>query len=223
MYMPEIQPMGFRAQIRELLSHEPVVLVPVTERNAPRFDATLTAFGTLAVTEDGMFNVTKKESESNAEWLTNVRGLWLFGAKEANLANPEQAVGFVNVYAPEHLDDINAMQAAKGKRPYEAGAVVELASFAKEYPHHMDEETSAIKQALSKVFLDDAFKDVRAVSVWVTHEAGNVLDPTQEAQLTGLGAIKLGALRYDASESVDSTAFIIPRKAFIDRLTAPKQ
>ena len=39
--------MGFRAQMRELLSQEPVSLVPVTERNIPRFEASLTALGAI--------------------------------------------------------------------------------------------------------------------------------------------------------------------------------
>lgn len=220
--MTEIQPMGFRAQVREMLSKEFITLVPVTERNITRFDATLTQLGRLSREEDGVLNMTLKPEETNKEWVMAAKGVWLFGAKESNFAVPEQVVGFVNVYAPEHMEKINRMLETHHKRPYDKGAVLELASYAKEYPTNVAKEMSATKQALAKVFMDDQFKDVRAVSVWVTHEAGNILDPMQAQELTKLGAMKLDALKYDPSESVDSTCFVIPRNAFFNTLLAPR-
>lgn len=218
----EIQaPIGFRARIRELLSKESVALVPITERNLQRFDATLTDLDHRSKTEDGFLNINLQPTESNAEWASSVKALWVFGSKEANLAVPEQAIGFVNVYEPEHLDKVNEMLAVLHKRPYDAGALVEFASYAKDYPQNLTAEVSATKQALARVFMDEQFKDARAATVWVTHEAGNVLDPQQERALKGLGAVKLGALRYAPQETVDSTGFVIPRKAFLDTLTAP--
>ncbi len=215
--------LGFRAQIRELLSRESTVLVPVTEKNLPRFDATLTDLDARSKADDGMLNINLKPSETNAEWVGNVKALWVFGPKEANLALPDQATGFVNVYEPEHMDKINTMLSENGKRAYDAGAVVEFASYAKNFPTNVDAEESAVKQALAHVFIDETFKDVRAVSVWVTHEKDNVLDVRQEEALKKIGAMKLGSLRYAPEEQVDSTAFIIPRKAFLDRLTAPQK
>lgn len=210
--------MGFRAQIRELLSHESTVLVPVTEKNLPRFEATLTFLDKQSKADDGMLNISLGPTESNAEWVRGVKAMWVFGPKEANLATPEQATGFVNVYAPEHMDEINDMLKASKRRPFDSGAVVEFASYAKEFPNHLDAEESAVKQALTHVFMDEQFKDVRAVSVWVTHEQGNVLDPRQEAALKKIGAIKFGSLRYAPVEQVDSTCFLINRKMFLDKL-----
>lgn len=221
--MVEAAGMGFRAQIREILSHEPVVLVPISERNVSRFDRTLTDLGQRSQSEDGMLNINKLPEESNKEWMESVKGLWVFGPREANLAVPEQAVGFVNAYAPEHFEEMNTWLTAAKKRPYEVPAVLEVASYAKDYPQHLAEESSALKQAITKVFMDEPFKDVRAVSIWVTHDAQNKLDPLDAEQMIKLGGTALGALRYDAKESVDSTCFIIPRKAFLDKLTAPKK
>ncbi len=213
--------MGFRAQIREILSKESVALVPITERNLPRFDETLTALSAKAKAEEGLLNVNLKPEESNAEWASGVKALWVFGPKEADLAAADQAVGFVNVYTPEHMSEVNEMLVASHRRPYDTGAVVEMASYSKDYPANLDSDVSATKQALAKVFMDDEFKDVRAVTVWVTHETGNALDPKQQEVMQKLGAMKLGALKYAPEETVDSTCFLIPRKAFIDRLTAP--
>lgn len=215
----ETQPMGFRARIREILSKESTAIVPITERNLPRFDETLTKLSGLAKSEDGMLNINLKPEESNAEWANSVKALWVFGVKEANLALPDQALGFVNAYAPEHMDEINKMLVATHRRPFDTGAVVEMASYAKDYPANIEADVSATKQALAKVFMDDGFKDVRAVTVWVTHEKDNALDPKQQEVMQNLGAIKLGALKYAPDESVDSTCFIIHRNAFMNRLT----
>ena len=42
------------------------------------------------------------------------------------------------------------------------------------------------KQALAKVFMDDAFKDVRAVTTWITHPPENKLDPKDIADMKKL-------------------------------------
>lgn len=223
--MAEIQPQGFRAHIRELLSHESTALVPVTERNLARFDGTLTDLAAKSAAEDGMLNIDlSKVDETNAEWVSGVKALWVFGGKEANLAAPEQAAGFVNVYEPEHMGELNDMLKNRHMRPYEeTGSVVEMGSYAKRgLPDNDAQEASAVKQALARVFMDEPFKDVRAVSIWVTHSADNTLHPNDEKALAKFGAIKLGALRYAPQETVDSTAFVIPRKAFMDSLTIPK-
>lgn len=209
--------MGFRAQIRELLSKETTALVPVTERNLQRFDATLTELS-AASKEAGLLNINGQPEESNEQWLHGTKGLWLFGAKEADFSNPEQAVGFVNVYEPEHMDKINTMLAARHKRPYDNGQVLEYASFVKDESVHANEHMSATKQALARVFMDEQYKDVRVVSVWVTHTDSNVIDPKEEQELRSLGALKLDAMKYTPDERVDSTCFIIPRKAFLDSL-----
>ncbi len=223
MGMEENKPLGFRAQIRELLSRESVTIVPVTERSLKRFDATLTDLAARGAQEAGMLNVNMKPEESNAEWVNGVKGLWVFGPKEGNIASPDVALGFVNVYAPEHMDEINKMLTEKKMRPYTEGSVLEFASFGKDFPANVQQEQSAVKQTLARVFMDEQFKDVRAVSVWVTHEKGNVLDAQQDLALQTIGGIKLGSLRYAPQESVDSTAFVIPRKAFLDALMGLKK
>lgn len=84
-------------------------------------------------------------------------------------------------------------------------------------------ELSANKQALAKVFMDDAFKDVRAVTTWVTHTSENKLDPKEFAEMKQLGGWSLGSLKYNASENVDSTCFLITRRQFMDALTGTKR
>lgn len=101
------QGMGFRAQVRELLSKEPVSLVPVTERNIKRFDATLTDLSARSSAEGGMFPVTGNTDETNQEWAGSVKALWLIGQKETDFSIPENVAGFVNIYAPEHNGAIN--------------------------------------------------------------------------------------------------------------------
>ena len=214
--------MGFRAQMRELLSQEPVSLVPVTERNLPRFEASLTALGQLSQS-DGMLPVTCNASETNAEWLTGARGLWLIGAKEADFSMPENVAGFVNVYAPEHNGSINDWLLKRGMRAYDPGSVVELSSFVKDQPGSGEKALSADKQALAKVFMDDAFKDARAVTTWITHTPENKLDPKDIADMKKLGGWPLGSLKYAESEPVDSTCFLITRRAFLDALTGTKR
>lgn len=218
--MSELQPMGFRAQIRELLSHEAVAVVPVTENNAARFDAALTYLDIRAKADGDFYNINFQPEETNQEWVKGVEGLWVFGPKEANLADPEQVTGFVNVYGPEHMDEINTMLVAHHKRPYDQGAVLEFASYAKDVPKRMAEEMSAVRQSLAKVFMDEQYKDIRAVSVWVTNEADETVNPQEDQALRSIGATNIGALRYHPSENVDSTCFILPRKAFLDALTA---
>lgn len=215
------QGMGFRAQMRELLSKEPVSIVPVTERNIKRFDATLTDLSAKSAAESGMFPVTGKADETNQEWASNVKALWLIGQKETDFSVPENVAGFVNVYAPEHSGAINDWLLKKGMRAYDPGAVVELASYVKGDNAAM--ELSANKQALAKVFMDDAFKDVRAVTTWVTHTAENKLDPKEFAEMKQLGGWSLGSLKYNAAENVDSTCFLITRRQFMDALTGTKR
>lgn len=215
------QGMGFRAQMRELLSKEPVSIVPVTERNIKRFDATLTDLSAKSAAEGGMFPVTGKADETNQEWASNVKALWLIGQKETDFSVPENVAGFVNVYAPEHNGAINDWLLKKGMRAYDPGAVVELASYVKSDNTSM--ELSANKQALAKVFMDDAFKDVRAVTTWVTHTSENKLDPKEFAEMKQLGGWSLGSLKYNASENVDSTCFLITRRQFMDALTGTKR
>jgi len=215
------QGMGFRAQMRELLSKEPVSLVPVTERNIKRFDATLTELSAKSASEGGMFPVTGNANETNQEWASNVKALWLVGQKETDFSLLENVAGFVNVYAPEHGGAINDWLLKKGMRAYDPGAVVELSSYVK--GDNTTLETSANKQALAKVFMDDAFKDVRAVTTWVTHTPENKLDPKEFAEMKQLGGWSLGSLKYNATESVDSTCFLITRRQFMDALTGTKR
>lgn len=216
------QPMGFRAQMRELLSTEPVSLVPVTERNLPRFEATLTELSQLSQSESGMLPMTGNPQETNGEWLQGTRGLWLVGAKEADFSEPSNVAGFVNVYAPEHNGSMNDWLLKRGMRAYDPGAVVELSSFVTSGAPE-GTELSAHKQALAKVFMDDAFKDVRAVTTWVTHTTDNKLDPTDIADMKKIGGWPLGSLKYAQSEPVDSTCFLVTRRAFLDALTGTKR
>ncbi len=209
--------------MRELLSQEPVSLVPVTERNIPRFEASLAALGQLSQSESGMLPMTGNTQESPAEWLAGTKGLWLFGVKDADFSMPENVAGFVNVYAPEHNGSINDWLLKRGMRAYDPGAVVELSSFAKNQDGANAMELSAHKQALAKVFMDDNFKDVRAVTTWVTHLPENKLDPKEVADMKKVGGWPLGSLKYAASESVDSTCFLVTRRAFLDALTGTKR
>jgi hypothetical protein len=207
---------GFRQSIRELLKSEPVMLVPMTERNLPKFENVLTD---LSATAD-MLPMTGNVDESVREWVENTKGVWIFGAKDVgDLTEAGAAQGFVNVYEPEHLDTVNAWQAEKGKRVYEKGQVLELASFGQDTNEGKVLEDSAVKLTLDKVFNGMGFKDVRAVTVWVDHDANNVMDADTAARTVALGGKKLGVARYNPSESVDSTCFVIPRQAFIDTLT----
>lgn len=215
------QGMGFRAQMRELLSKEPVSLVPVTERNIKRFDATLSDLSAKSASEGGMFPVTGNANETSQEWASNVKALWLIGQKETDFSVPENVSGFVNVYTPEHSGAINDWLLKKGMRAYDPGAVVELSSFVRGDNTAM--ELSANKQALAKVFMDDAFKDVRAVTTWVTHTAENKPDPKEFAEMKQLGGWSLGSLKYNATETVDSTCFLITRRQFMDALTGTKR
>lgn len=212
-------PVGFRAQMRELLSKEPVSLVPVTERNLKRFDATLTDLSQRSASE--MFPVTGNAAETNEEWASGVKALWLIGQKETDFSVPENVAGFVNVYAPEHQGAINDWLLSRGMRAYDPGAVVELASYVKDGADTL--ELSASKQALAKVFMDDQFKDVRGVTVWVTHTPENTMDPKEAAAMKTLGGWALGSLKYDAGETVDSTCFLITRRQFLDALTGKKR
>lgn len=217
--------MGFRAQIKEALSKEPVALVPVTEHNIPKFDAVLTNLNTLAMANDGMVPVTGDPNESNETWLGSVKSLWLFGTPNANFSVPEHVEGFVNVYAPEHMDEINEWLVQKKLRPYDEGSVVEFASFGLHSAASPEAEMSAVRQALAKVFDFDQeqYGTVRAVSVWATHNSENKLDPQEMAAIRALGGKPLGAARYSPNETVDSTCFMIPRKAFNDALLQPRQ
>lgn len=215
---PQMSP---RAQAREILSHEPVSLVPVTERNFPKFQATLTDVNNRSKA-DGMLPMTGDPQESNEAWAAATRGLWLIGAKDSDFSLPENVAGFVNAYAPEHINEVNDWLVKKGMRGYDAGAVVELSSFVKDEAK-ADVGISGEKQALGKVFMDDAFKDVRAVTMWVTHLAENTLDPKDVSDMKKLGGRPLGSLKYDASESVDSTCFLITRRGFLDALMGPKK
>jgi hypothetical protein len=215
------QGMGFRAQIRELLSNETVSIVPVTERNIKRFDKTLTELSQKSTAEGDMFPVTGNPNETNEEWAKGVKALWLIGAKETDFSVPENVAGFVNVYVPEQTGTINDWLLKKGMRAYEPGMLVEIASFVKD--NNTAAELSANKQALAKVFMDDAFKDVRAVTTWVTHTAENTLDPQELADMKKLGGWPLGSAKYNAGEAVDSTCFLITRRQFMDALTGTKR
>jgi hypothetical protein len=208
---------------REFISREPVNVVRVTEKNLPRFDAALTQLAAQSATEDGMLPVSvpaaspDKKPESNAQWLSGVKGLWLFGKREGNFSIPDQVDGFVNVYDPEYMKEINDWLVTAGKDAYPEGAVLELSSYAKNYPQGMSGETAAIRLALSKLFADDANKHVKAVTMWVTHDPQNRLDPLDATQCADLGGIAVGALRYAPEEPVDSTCFVISRSAFGDK------
>jgi hypothetical protein len=224
--MPETAPaMGFRAQMREALSREPISLVPVTEHNLPRFDAVLTNLNTMAMSSDGMVSFTGNPTEPNQEWFANVKNLWLYGAKDGDYSKPENVEGFVNVYAPEHMDKVNKWLQENNQRPYDDGAVVEYASFGLHSATNPDLEMSATKQALSKVFVFDVekkYQDVRAVTVWASHDVDNTLNATEAEQIAKLGGRPLGVARYAEHEAVDSTCFIIPRKAFTETIVSTK-
>lgn len=208
---------GFRQNIREILKNEPVVLVQMGERNFPKYESLLKDLSLRSTSEDGMLPVTGNPNETPQEWIENTKGLWVFGPKEGDISTPDGSSGFVSVYKPEHLDKINEWQTAKGKRVYEKDQVLELSSFVKDSQVAL--EDSAVKLALDKVFNGLNYKDVRAVSVWVTHDQNNQLDPLDAYGVVALGGKKLGSLKYDPSETVDSTCFVIPRQAFLDTLT----
>lgn len=213
--------MGFRAQMRELLSQEPVSIVPVTERNLLRFDKTLTNVSQKSE-KAGMFPVTGKPDETNEEWASNVKALWLIGQKEADFSEPSNVAGYVNVYAPEHEKEINEWLLAKGKHTYDSGSLVEIASYVHDGPQTEQIQHSADRQALARVFMDDAFKDVRAVTSWVTNTPENKLDSKDYTAMKKLGGWPIGSTRYNQSESVDSTCFLITRRAFLDSVTGGK-
>lgn len=217
--LPKVGGTGFRQNIREILKNEPVVLVQMGERNFPKYEGLLNDLSLRSQTEDGVLPLTGNPQETAQEWIENTKGLWIFGPKEGDVSTVEGSSGFVSVYEPGHLDKINEWQTAKGKRVYESGQVLELSSFAKESPNSMVLEDSATKLALDKVFNGLNYKDIRAVSVWVTHDENNQLDPVDASRTIALGGKKLGSLKYDPSESIDSTCFIIPRQAFLDTLT----
>jgi len=209
--------MGFRAQMRELLKQEPVVLARVTEKTLPKFDATLTALAQESY-EEGMLPVTGDPGESNSAWLSGVTALWVAGDRAADFANPQEADGFASIYEPEHQNVINEWLTAKNMHQYDSGALMEYTSFTKDQPEHAAKALSADKQALAKVFMDDEFRNVRAVTVWVTHDMRNKLDPADVSQIKALGGWPLGSTRYDAGEQVDSTCFLVTRRAFMDAL-----
>lgn len=211
--------MGFRAQMRELLKQEPMVLARVTERTLPKFEATLTQLSEAA----GMLPVSDNPQETNAEWAAGTRGLWVFGQRESDFSNPEQAAGFVNVYMPEHSNEINDWLVKRKMRAYDHGALIELSSFVKDVPGAGDMELSADKQALAKVFMDDEYKDVRAVTTWITHTPDNKLDVKEVGEMKKLGGWPLGTLKYNASEPVDSTCFLITRNSFMEALSGKKR
>lgn len=217
------QQLGFRAQIRELLRAEPVALVPVTERNISKFEETL---NTLAgqCHKEGMVSFTGNLQESPQQWRASTQGLWLFGKHEADFSNVGSVAGFVNVYAPQHMEDISAWLPQHHMRPYDDGALLEFASFVRPEIQDADElELSASRQALAKLFLNDEYKHVRAVTVWVTHDAQNTLNPEDASHMKQLGGWELGTKKYDSADSSDSTCFLVTRKAFLDTLTGKKQ
>lgn len=217
--LPKAGGSGFRQNIREILKNEPVVLVQMGERNFPKFEGLLKDLSLQSQSEDGMLPITGNLNETTQEWIENTKGLWVFGPKVGDISTVEGSSGFVSVYEPEHLDKINEWQAVKGKRVYEKGQVLELSSFVKDVPGSAGLEDSATKLALDKVFNGLGFKDVRAVSVWITHDEQNQLNSAEAARTIALGGKKLGSMRYDAGEMVDSTCFVIPRQAFLDTLT----
>lgn len=210
------------AQLKELFRTEPISLVQVTEQELPRFDKILTDLGQES-SKAGMFPVTGNPQETNEEWVKNVKGLWLFGEKGVRFTDSSNVDGFVNVYAPEHMGKINDWLSSRGMNPYTHGALVELGSYVKDGPESEMREMSASKQALGKVFTDRNFRDVRAVTVWVTHDAQNTLDPNDVASMKELGGWPLGVHRYDPSESVDSTCFLITRRAYLDAVSGIKR
>lgn len=216
--MTELQkPPGVRFQLKEALSHEPMSLALVTERNLPVFEKTLASLSQ----ESGMLPMTGNANESSKEWLDSTRALWLFGQKADRLLKPDEVVGFVNVYKPELMGHVNDMLTARGMHAYEPGTVVELASYAKN--GNAEAELSANKLALQKVFTDETFKDVRGVTVWVDHTPDNVIDSGEADMVKKLGGWAIGTARYSPSESVDSTCFLITRRKFIDAMTGQGQ
>jgi hypothetical protein len=226
------QPVSFRQRIREVLQTESARIVPVTEFNFSHLEPLLSHLSELSHMDqmvDGSSSVAAptRGTESMMDWVKSTHDLWIIAPKDViRIENPEHALGFVSVYTPEHLEDINAWLAARHKKPYAPEEIFELSSFAKKGEETA--EQSASKIALSKVFLfDPAYKvndkDVQAVSVWVTHNSDNVLDPKDAESVKQLGGFALGTKKYAEGEPVDSTCFIIPRQGFFNALTGDKR
>ena len=189
----------------------------VTERNLPVFEKTLMSLSESS----GMASVTGNPNESPKEWLEGTKALWLYGQKADRLLKPDEVTGFVNVYKPENMGQVNDWLTARGMHAYEPGTVVELASFAKD--GNTDAELSANKLALQKVFTDESFRDIRGVTVWVDHTGENVIDPAEAGMMKKLGGWELGKARYNPLETVDSTCYLITRRNFIEAVTGQKR
>ena len=216
---------GFFSQVREQLRQIDIKLVPITEHNFERLEPVLTKLGQ----ESNQPPQTGNPEETTLEWVTATKGVWLFGNTDAkDMTEPEVAKGYISVYEPEHLDKINEWLQAKPKpwRPYTKDTLIELSSYATDPPNHADKELAATKMTLGRVFAmdkDKVYGDIQGATLWLTHNSENQLDPFEAAQMKDLGAMALGTLRYDPSENVDSTCFLITKKHFLDTLMGVKK
>lgn len=211
---------NFHLLVKESLANEPVVLLQVTPENIERLNDTLSDLSTRA----GMLPMTGNPSETNQQWMENARSLWVFGQRGADFANPDNAIGFVNVYAPEpaHVEQINKWVPKRFKGAYTQDSLVEISSFAKGLPETASADLSANRQALAKIFYFEGKKNYPKVDgavVWITHNDENMLDPFEAEQVVKLGGKALGSMKYHVDEKVDSSCFLIPKVAFMNKLT----
>lgn len=209
---------GFFTRLREYVVKQDIQLVPVTEHNFPRLEPVLQALADEAKLQ----SQTGNPNETTEEWVRATKGVWLFGAPEQGKVQNEAMVGFVSVYEPEHMDKINEWLTKKAGtwRPYEPGQVLEMSGYAKNPPLNAEKDLAASKLTLLRVFAlnKEQFGDVKAVSIWLTHNADNTLDPLEVSQMKDLGAMALGSTKYSSKDNVDSTCFLITRKHFMDNI-----
>lgn len=212
---------GFYARAREALRNEPVDLMPITERNFPVFKETLASLSDLSAKE-GALPVTGNPNETPEEWAKNVTALWLVGSKLDRRMEPGDAIGFVNLYAPERTADIETWLAKHPKLHFEPGTIREAYAYVTP-DAGPDAELAAYKKAIGKAFMDQEFPITQAITIWETHEADNTMKPDVTAFMEKLGGFALGSSRYDPGESVDSTCFLITKNGFLNALVGKKR
>lgn len=212
----QTEPTGFFARAREVLRGEPVDLMPVTERNFPVFKETLAHLSDLSA-KDGALPVTGNPKETPEEWVKNVTALWLVGAKLDRRMEPNDAIGFVHLYAPQHIADIDEWLTKHPKLHFEPGTIREAYAFIKPEAGAAS-EFSAYRKAIGKAFMDREFPATQAVTIWETHDANNTLNPDTAARMQALGGFALGTARYSSDEAVDSTCFLITKNGFLNAL-----
>jgi len=217
------QGMGFFAQMREKLKQEPISLEPVTDRNFPHLRPSLVELSD-ASTKDGLLPMTGNPQETPEEWASTAKALWIAGKKDGGrFIAPENITGFVNLYAPTHEDVVNDWLVKRNMHAYNPGELVEVSAFAKDGPEKHALEISAYKLGLGKAFTDESFKDIRASTLWVTHNDKNAVEPSDMADMKKLGGFPIGTMKYAESEAVDSTCFLITRNGYLDALSGKKR